>query len=157
MVCFWQVLSFLCLVYKSFFHHCNPPIRIQFTIIGHTSFLLGSVFWILNIAFRLTGTVWVAKDLAASGQLAGWFQTWSDWSNLIFAFYMVLSYFGIGCLNYSLKEITGLPAWIPWFCIAFGFLGAVSYPLKFPLYVAPLMLYLPLILTGLFIIVKIKR
>jgi len=127
-----------------------------FPQIGFTAFSFGSIFWILNIAFRATVTVWAANKLSDSSQLEPSFKTWMDLTNLIFAIYMVPAYFGIGCMGYSLHQIAVLPIWISWMCMLFGFGGSVLYLCRFPFFDPPLMVHTPLIITGIFILLKIK-
>src|SRR5690242_3813637 len=64
-----------------------------FPQIGFFAFSFGSAFWILNIAFRATVTVWAANQLSESNSPEPSFQSWMDWTNIIFAIYMVLAYF----------------------------------------------------------------
>jgi hypothetical protein len=80
----------------------------------------------------------------------------TEWSNLIFVTFMILSYFGVGCLGCAMKRTAIFPLWISWFCIIFGFSGAVLYLFGFPLFAPPLMVYLPFILTGIVIIIRLK-
>jgi hypothetical protein len=123
-------------------------------IIACTAFYTGSIFWVLNIAFRLTVTVWVAAKLADTGLLIEWYETWSDWTNLLLVLYMVLSYVGIGFLGYAFLKTRLLPLWSSWFCILYGFTGAIGYLCRLPLFFAPLMVYLPLIVAGLAFLLK---
>jgi hypothetical protein len=127
-----------------------------FPQIGFISFSFGSVFWILNIAFRATVTVWAARQLTENNLPEPSFQTWMDWTNLIFTLYMVLAYFGIGCMGYSLYQYKFLASWIPWMCMIFGFGGSILYLCRVPVFEPPLMVHFPLMITGLFILLKIK-
>jgi len=124
--------------------------------IGYIAFTFGSVFWILNIAFRATVTVWAANQLKENNLLEPSFQIWMDWTNLIFAIYMALAYFGIGCMGYSLHQLTILPSWTSWMCMIFGFGGSVLYLCRVPVFDPPLMIHTPLIITGIIILLKIK-
>lgn len=125
-----------------------------FPQMGLLAFAFGSIFWILNIAFRVTVTVWAAKQLAESQLLNPSFQTWMDWTNLIFAIYMVLAYFGIGCMGYSLHQISVVPNWTTWVCMIMGFGGSVLYICRVPVFDPPLMVHTPLILTGIMLLIK---
>lgn len=124
--------------------------------VGFTAYFLGSIFWILNIAFRATVTVWAASQLAESNVLEPMYKSLLDWSNVIFAIYMVLAYFAIGCMGYSLYLAEVLPAWIAWMCMIFGFAGSVLYLCRVPLFEPPLMVHAPLIITGIYILIKVK-
>ena len=130
--------------------------NVIFSNIGHIAFFLGAMLWILNLAFRVTVTVWEANEMTNTGQIHGWFTTLKDWSNFLFALFMVLSYFATGCLGIALFQLHILPVWLSWFGIIFGFAGAVLYLFRVPLFEPPLMVYLPLILNGLMILIKIK-
>lgn len=126
-------------------------------MIGNTAFFLGAVFWIINIAFRLTVTVSVADALATTGQLPEWFQTWMDWSNLLFALFMILSYFCVGCIGWAMLRGQFAPTWVSWFCTIFGFAGTIFYLTGLPVFAPPLMVYLPAIIIGLTIVLKKDR
>lgn len=126
-------------------------------IISLAAISLGSVFWLLNIAFRLTVTFWAADSLTVSGTVHTTFQTWMDWSNLIFAIYMVLAYLAIGCIGIVIKDITWIPAWTGWFCLIFGFAGAIGYLIRFVFFEPPLMIHLPFIILGIMILIKLPK
>ena len=102
--------------------------------LGYSVFAFGSIFWILNIAFRGTVTVWAANQLHDTNLLEPSFKTWMDWSNVLFAIYMVLAYFSIGCMGLALKETALLPIWVSWMCIVFGFAGSILYLCRIPLF-----------------------
>jgi hypothetical protein len=124
--------------------------------IGFTAYVFGSAFWILNIAFRVTVTVWSADQLNATNEVEHSFQTWMDWTNVIFAIYMVLAYFGIGCMGYALHQLNVLPNWVSWVCMIFGFGGSILYICRFPVFDPPLMVHTSLIITGIVILLKLK-
>jgi hypothetical protein len=127
-----------------------------FPRIGFFAFMFGCSFWILNIAFRATVTVWAAQQLHDVNLLEPSFHPWMDWTNLIFAIYMVVAYFGIGCMGYSLHQLSILPSWTSWMCMIFGFGGSVLYLCRFPFFEPPLMVHTPLIITGIVILLKLK-
>lgn len=122
--------------------------------IAFAAFAFGATFWLLNIAFRATVTVWASDQLVDHGAIPDAFQTWMDWTNLIFSFYMVLAYFSAGCIGYSLLQTELLPAWVAWTCMAMGFGGALLYPTGFPLFAPPLMVHAPFMIAGVVVLVK---
>lgn len=69
------------------------------SILSSSAYAFGAIFVIINFGFRLTVTVWTGDQLATTGQLQDSFQTWMDWSNLLFAIYMILAYMSIGFLD----------------------------------------------------------
>ncbi|HLF34297.1 MAG TPA: hypothetical protein VI583_08670 [Cyclobacteriaceae bacterium] len=122
-----------------------------------SSYLAGSIFWILNIAFRVTVTTWYAGKFAEQDALFDMFKSMNDWTNLIFSVYMVLAYFAIGCMGMALLGLTMLPRWVDWFCIVMGFFGVFAFILRIPLWAPPLMVHLPFMVTGIFILIKLKH
>jgi hypothetical protein len=123
--------------------------EINFPQIGFMAFAFGSAFWILNIAFRATVTVWAADQFSENNFLEPSFKSWIDLTNVLFVIYIVMAYFSIGCMGYSLHQLSILPAWVSWMCIIYGFGGSVLYLCRFPLFVPPLMVHLPLMITGI--------
>ncbi|HJW29646.1 MAG TPA: hypothetical protein VJ508_10470 [Saprospiraceae bacterium] len=126
------------------------------SILNTASFSFGAVFVIVNFGFRLTVTMWAGDQLAATGQVENWFQTWMDWSNLLFAVYMVLAYFSVACLGLAMRDVAFLPHWLIWFCIIFGFGGVLGFVIQFPLFAPPLMVHLPYMIVAILILLKLK-
>ena len=125
--------------------------------IAYNAFLVGSIFWLINIAFRVTVTIWAAKYLADSGTVHETFKTWMDWSNLLFSFYMVLAYIATGCFGLAMRDISWMPVWGLWFCIIFGFGGIIGYIVRIPIWEPPLAVHLPFIITGAAILIKLPK
>lgn len=123
--------------------------------IGNTLFVFGAAFWVINIAFRVTVTVWAADRLVGTGNLYDSFRTWMDWSGILFSIYMVLAYASIGFFGLAAREI--VPGWASWFSIIFGFLGTVGYLVQLPIYAPPLMVHLPFMITAISVLISIKR
>lgn len=127
-----------------------------YSTLASNVFLFGAVFLVLNFAFRLTVTLWAANRLSETGELETWFKTWMDWSNLIFAVYMVLAYLSSAFFGLALRDISFVPGWAIWFCIIYGFCGSIGCIIRFPLFAPPLMIHLPFIVTGIVLILKIR-
>jgi hypothetical protein len=123
--------------------------------ISYTALFTGSIFWLINIAFRITVTVWAANNLAETGIVHETFKTWMDWSNLLFSFYMVLAYFATGFLGVALRDISWMPIWVSWVLILFGFGGVIGYIVKIPLWAPPLIVHLPFMIAGIVILLKL--
>ncbi len=126
------------------------------TSIMSSGYLVGSGFWLINIAFRMTVTLWAGQQLTEHNLMPDSFQAWMDWYNLIFAIYMVLAYLSIACIGFVLKDISILPEFVTWFCIIFGLSGIIGYLVQFPLFAPPLMVHLPMMILGIFILLKIR-
>ena len=134
----------------------SPEAGTLFPNLGMTLYVFATTFWILNIAFRLTVTMWAAERLAGTNELYDSFKTWMDWSNVIFALYMILAYAGIGFIGLSLRTVSWMPGWVSLFAVIFGFVGTVAYVIRFPLFAPPLMVHLPLMVVGLFVLLRMK-
>lgn len=119
-------------------------------------FTAGTVFWIADIAFRLTVTLWAAQKFVADGQVMDWYLSFRSWGGLLFGIYMVIGYFAIGCIGVAFRDIALIPNWLSWFNLIFGFSGAVLFLTGFPFFAPPLMIHLPLMLNGIFILIKLK-
>lgn len=122
--------------------------------IGWLSFTFGAVFWIINLGFRLTVTVWAAADFQESGSVVPIFQSLHQWTGALFAVYMVLAYFGTGWLGVAVRETNAVPVWLSRGMIVFGFAGSLLYLVRFPLFDPPLMVHLPFIVLGIFMLTR---
>jgi hypothetical protein len=127
-----------------------------YSTISSGALLFGAVFLVVNFAFRLTVTLWAAQRLAETGEIDSWFKTWMDWSNLLFAIYMVLAYISLGFFGLALREISFIPSWLIWFCMLYGFCGSIGYIIRIPIFAPPVMIHFPFIISGLLIILKLK-
>ncbi len=127
-----------------------------FSSISASAFSLGAILLIINFAFRFTVTMWAANRLAETGTLETWFRTWMDWSNVLFMVYMILAYLSIGFWGLALKDIPIMPSWSIWFCVIFGFVGAVGYLVRLPFFAPPLIIHLPFIVLSITLLIKLK-
>lgn len=126
-----------------------------YAVLGATLFIFGAVLWIINIAFRLTVTMWAADQLLATGVLYDSFKTWMQWSGLLFSIYMVLGYIAIGFFGLAAWDL--LPVWVRWFTVIFGFAGIVGYCIRFPLFDPPLIIHLPFMIIGTVLLLAIRK
>lgn len=127
-----------------------------FSIVGSHAYLLAAVFVIINFAFRLTVTVWASDRLSVTSQIEPWFQTWFQWSNLLFAFYMLVAYLSTVLIGLSLADVSAAPNWLTWFMVLFGAAGTLGYCAGFVFFQPPLMVHLPFIVTGIVLLFKMK-
>jgi hypothetical protein len=115
---------------------------------------MGAVLIIINFAFRLTVTRWAAKYLVESNQLDPSFRMWMEWSNILFAVYMMAGYFTCFCLGLVFRKTSAVPKWATYLCLYFGGLALILYPTGFALFEPPLMIYLPFILGAIGILFR---
>lgn len=126
-----------------------------FILLSANAFAFGTVFLVLNFAFRLTVTTWAAGRLAETGNIEPWFNIWFRWSNVLFGLYMVLAYLSVAFLGLAFAEGMLVPGWAVLFCLIYGFAGCAGYLIGFPLFAPPLMVHLPLMLIGIFVLMNI--
>jgi hypothetical protein len=117
------------------------------TIASSTS-IFGSIFLVLNIAFRVTLTTDAAKEFMLEKSIDSVFQSWMRWSNLIFAVYMMFGYFSCAALGYAFTKTNIVPVWVSRFGMCFGALGFITYPLGFVFFEPPLMIHLPFMILS---------
>ena len=127
-----------------------------YSILSTSAYSFGAIFVIINFAFRLTVTIWAGDRLIASGDQEASFQTWMDWSNMLFAAYMILAYLSIGFFGLALKDLGTIQPWVIWFCIIFGFGGILGFIVQLPIFAPPLMVHLPFIISGIVLLLKMK-
>jgi hypothetical protein len=109
---------------------------------GLLLFTVGSVLWVLHLAFRLTVVVQAADDWRATTMTPGWYEPWRAWAALLFAIYSVLGYLGLAAYGSALLATRWTPRWVAWSCILAGVLAA-------PLGGLPLFIHVPLWLAGI--------
>jgi hypothetical protein len=114
-----------------------------------TIYGVGTVLILINFAFRLTVTHSAAKHLIESKQLEPNFQAWMDWSNVLFAVYMMAGYFSCFCLGLAFRTAPVIPKWVTYLCLYFGGLAMVLYPVGLVLFEPPLMVHLPFIVSSI--------
>jgi hypothetical protein len=127
-----------------------------FSILSSSAFSFGAVLLIISFAFRLTVTLWVAGRFTETGNIETWYDTWMNWSNLIFSIYMVIAYLSIGFWGLALMDVPIAPPWTIWFCILFGFLGAIGYISRFLLFEPPLIIHLPFLVVSITMLLKLR-
>ncbi len=134
----------------------NAGANKAFSLLLFSSYLAGAIFWILNIAFRVTVTVWYSGKFTEMESFFDLFKSMHDWTNLIFSVYMLLAYFAIGCMGMALLDLPMIPKWVDLFCIVMGFFGMVAFLIRIPVWAPPLMPHMPFMIAGIAILLKIK-
>jgi hypothetical protein len=110
--------------------------------VGLLIFSLGSVFWVVHLAYRLTVVVQAAEDWRVTTMAPDWYEPWRAWAALLFAIHSVLAYLGLAAYGRALLATQWTPRWIAWSCILAGLLAA-------PLGGLPLFIHVPLWLAGI--------
>ena len=104
-------------------------------LLGQTGllfFALGVTFWIIELAFRLSVTVWAAETAASSGAPPAFFEPLQHWMGTLFFLYMALAYLGTAVYGGALLQTAMLPAWVGWVTLGAGLFGALSFATGLP-------------------------
>jgi len=116
-------------------------------LVAAVTFGIATVFWSVNIAFRLTVTPWAANELVASGVVPPLYQPFSASAGLLFAFFAAFAYASDACAGWAFLRAELLPRWVAWTSIVVGIAGApiVAYSGPWVIYVPPLLLGISLV------------
>jgi hypothetical protein len=115
------------------------------SFLGLVAYLLGAVFWIMHLAFRLTVQISAAQQATLTGTDPAWYEPWRFWNSLLFGFYHVLAYLAIALNGAAILKTGLLPRWVGWIWILFALLMLPSFG-------PPLMVHIPLWLGGMLVL-----
>lgn len=94
------------------------------------SYLLGAVFWVMHLAFRLTVILVAARETVATGVVPAYFRPHFSPMDAFFGFlfgvYWVLAYVAIAVYGVAVLRTQVLPKWLGWSAILFAFLLALT-------------------------------
>lgn len=109
-----------------------------FSELGLIGFLFGSVFWIINLAFRLTVTVSAADEMARTGTSPASFEMWRMWAGLLFGVYIVMAYLAIAAYGGALLKTRLLARGFGWTCVVLGLAVVTLFVARVPGFDLPL-------------------
>ena len=122
-------------------------------LLGQTGlllFALGVTFWMIELAFRLSVTVWAAETAAGSGAPPAFFEPLQRWMGTLFFLYMVLAYLGTAVYGGALLRTASLPAWVGWVTLGAGVFGVISFVIGLPtIFTIPAGVHLAPLLIGI--------
>ena len=83
------------------------------------SYLLGAVFWVMHLAFRLTATLAAARETVATGVVPAYFDAapLAGFFSLLVGVYWVLAYIAIAAYGAVVLRTQVLPKWLGWSAI----------------------------------------
>jgi len=117
------------------------------TDITATLYVVGGVFWLVSVAFRVTVQVWAANEVIATGAIPTTYEAWHRFSGVLFMLYMAMAYLACAALGWDVLR-TGLVArWAGWFAIAFGLSAGAVVGRN-----VPLMVHIPLMIIAVLLL-----
>ena len=92
------------------------------------SYLLGAVFWVMHLAFRLTATLVAAPETVATGVVPAYFNAapLAGFFSFLFGVYWVLANVAIAAYRAAVLRTQVLPAWLGWTAILLSLLFALT-------------------------------
>jgi hypothetical protein len=128
-------------------------------LLGQTGlllFALGVTFWVIELAFRLSVTVWAAEETANTGSPPAFFEPLHRWVGTLFFVYMVLAYLATAVYGGALLQTGLLPTWVGWVTLGAGLLGALSFVTGLPtIFSIPAGVHLAPLLIGVALLIQI--
>lgn len=67
--------------------------------LAYSAFAIGTILWIIDIAFRVVYTTWAAKQFVELNQYQETYLTLRTWSSSLFSVYMILAYLATGFIG----------------------------------------------------------
>ena len=101
---------------------------------GLLMFLMGILFIVMVMAFRIGVETLAAKAVAETDAVPDWFEAMQAWDTTLGLIYMVLGYVATGLFGWAILQTALLPAWIGWVSVVLGIAGALSMIANAPRY-----------------------
>lgn len=116
------------------------------------AFLLGSVFWVINLAFRLGVDPLAAQELAKTGMVPTYYLPLLLWTRVLFVIYTVLAFSALAAFGGAVLTTHVLPSWVGWTAILYGLagLGVLGFTGDAP----PFLHHLLLIVIGILLLLR---
>jgi hypothetical protein len=96
--------------------------------------LLGSVCWIVGIAFQMGVEPLVAEKMGKKSTMLEWFSAVESWSILLLSFWITLGYLGLVFIGLAVIQTGLLPVWLGGVLSLLGLAGGVAMIINKPVY-----------------------
>ncbi len=126
-----------------------------FAPLGLILFFFGTVFWSLQLAFRLSVSTWAAQESASTGIVPNFYVPLAAWTQAMFVIYTVSAFAGLVLYGLALRSSRVVQPWMGWLAIGYGLagLGVLAFTGDFP----PFLHYLLLTLMGILLLMPSPR
>jgi hypothetical protein len=110
-------------------------------------YLVGGMFWLVSVAFRVTVQVWAANEVIATGAIPATYEAWHRFSGVLFMLYMAMAYLACAGLGWDVLRTGMVARWAGWFAIAFGLSAGAVVGRN-----VPLMVHIPLMIIAVLVL-----
>src|SRR5262249_17572655 len=126
-----------------------------FAPLGLILFLFGTLFWSLQLAFRLSVSTWAAQEIASTGTVPTIYVPLASWTQNMFVLYTMSAFAGLVLYGLALRSSRVVPPWMGWLAIVYSLagLGVFAFSGDFP----PFLHYLVLTLMGILLLIPSPR
>ena len=124
----------------------DTPVGLLANLAG-VAYVIGAVFWLVNIAFRGTVQVWAAAEVIRTGSVPLEYEPLRHWAGLLFSLYMFLAYLATAGLGWLMLRAGLVPRWTAWLAVILGLTGGGVVGLS-----VPLIVHIPLMVIGAFLL-----
>jgi len=122
------------------------PAGLLASLVG-VAYIIGAVFWLVNIAFRGTVQVWAAAEVIRTGSVPPGYEPLRQWAGLLFGLYMFLAYLTSAGLGWLMLRTGLVPGWTAWVAVIVGLTGGGVVGMS-----VPMVVHIPLMVIGVFLL-----
>ena len=112
-----------------------------------TLYVVGGVFWLVSVAFRVTVQVWAANEVIATDAIPTTYEAWHRFSGVMFMLYMGMAYLACAGLGWDVLRTGMVARWAGWFAIAFGLSAGAVVGRN-----VPMMVHIPLLIIAVLLL-----
>jgi hypothetical protein len=98
----------------------DSPIEEVAALMAAVVYAIGSVCFIVSLAFRLTVVPWAAEHTTAAGSPPDAFGPFNSWASALYVIYMSSAYAAFAALGVAVLASADLPRWLGWLGVAWG-------------------------------------
>jgi len=110
-------------------------------------YVVGGVFWLVSVAFRVTVQVWAANEVIATDAIPTTYEAWHRFSGVMFMLYIAMAYLACAGLGWDVLRTGMVSRWAGWFAIAFGLSAGAVVGRN-----VPMMVHIPLLIIAVLLL-----
>ncbi len=98
----------------------DSPVAVVAALMAAVAYTIGSVCFIVSLAFRLAVLPWAAEHTVASGAPPDGFAPLNAWASALYVIQMASAYAAFAVLGAAVLASEDLPRWLGWLGVAWG-------------------------------------